>query len=322
MINKILGALGIITITIMGIWLYFSIVAIPLQYLKKFLYFYIDDTTYYFIGEFLVTVLIAFFVLLSKVIPDIKKGIQKCPHGIRGGTMGNTCPQCVYEKTEKLHKEQEEIRLEDIRRKAIEFKKNEIEKLKVKQYRKLDFLYALSPLAFEDAIIEMFRNLGYKVNQTPYSNDRGKDGIAYKNNKKYLIECKRYEKNTKIGRPHLQKFFAAIYEEKAVKGFFVTTSIFADTAYEYAEANNIELINGSKLIELMQQAYPEQNDDMVEVMCLQCGETVRFDLVFDESKKYCRNRHPVENNISYSDLQKLSNIPKSSYRRRKQKRYK
>jgi restriction system protein len=83
------------------------------------------------------------------------------------------------------------------------------------------------------------------VKQTPYSSDGGKDAIAMKDGKKVLIECKRYEKDL-IGRPALQKFYAAIMEEKAAKGIFVTTSGFARTAleYQYVRSNLIELIDG------------------------------------------------------------------------------
>ncbi len=110
-----------------------------------------------------------------------------------------------------------------------------------------------------------------------------------------------------------------MHEEKARKGFFVTTSFFADTAYEYAKDKNIELISGTKLVQLMRQAYPEYNDDTVDVMCLQCGDIVTFDLALqDITRKYCKNKHIVENNIYYSDLFKRPSRSNSiRYRKRR-----
>ena len=62
---------------------------------------------------------------------------------------------------------------------------------------------------FEDSIAKVFRKLGYRVTQTPYSRDGGKDAIAWKDNKKYVIECKRYGTGSSVGRRDLQILLAA-----------------------------------------------------------------------------------------------------------------
>jgi len=103
-----------------------------------------------------------------------------------------------------------------------------------------------------------------------------------------------------IGRPALQRFYAAIMEEKADKGIFVTTSGFARTAlkYEYVESNLIELIDGKTLAHMMMRAFPESSDsEKYAVMCLQCGSRVMFDLLAGESRKMCPNNHPVNNDL-------------------------
>jgi HJR/Mrr/RecB family endonuclease len=51
----------------------------------------------------------------------------------------------------------------------------------------------MTPMQFESTICELFRKLGYRVTQTPFSNDGGKDAIAYKDGETFLIECKQYE---------------------------------------------------------------------------------------------------------------------------------
>ena len=88
---------------------------------------------------------------------------------------------------------------------------------------------------------------------TRKSNDGGKDIILYKSNCKYLVECKRFKTNNKVGREYLQKFYAAICEENADLGFFVTTSDFTKDAYDYVSnwCKKIQLINGKKLVEII-----------------------------------------------------------------------
>ncbi len=311
-IGEIIGALiggAIVFAFLIGMYIY-----VPITFVKTFFFESTDEPVFYILGGLTIIVVIWLF----SQYPEAKKNLTKCPHGIRGGATNNTCPNCISEKEAKLNEEQEKQRLLKLQKSAEEFRRREIEYLKVKQYRKLDYLYALTPQEFEDVVTEMFRKLGFQVTQTPYSNDRGKDGIAYKNGKKSLIESKKYSSENKVGRPPLQKFFAAMHEEKAQKGFFVTTGYFAETAYEYAKENNIDLINGTRLVALMREAYPEANDDSVEVMCPTCGDIVKFDLASSVTSKYCRTGHQVQNNISYEDLK--SKPPATRYKK-KYKRY-
>jgi ssDNA-binding Zn-finger/Zn-ribbon topoisomerase 1 len=174
-----------------------------------------------------------------------------------------------------------------------------MKRLAIARVSKKDFLMSGTPREFEDTVAAMFQKLGYSVKQTPYSSDGGKDAIATKDDKKVLIECKRYEKDL-IGRPALQKFYAAIMEEKADKGIFITTSGFARTAldYEFVGSNLIELIDGTALADMMIRAFPESSDsEKYAVMCPQCGSQVMFDLLAGEFRKKCPNNHPVNNDL-------------------------
>lgn len=300
---------AIVMILVIGLMFVYA----PLLLIKEQFFKSVDNSTYFSFSIICCLILGSVYYFYSKV----KKRLTKCVHGVRGGVTYNLCKECIIEKEEKEKLEKERLRLEELKVYADEFRKEQIKKLKIKQYGKLEYLYSLNPYEFEDAVADMFRRLGYTVEQTPYSNDHGKDAIAYKNNKKYLIECKRYDKENKVGRPQLQKFFAAIYEEKAVKGFFITTGFFAETAYEYAKDNKIELINGTRLVEGMRKAYPESNDDTVQVMCLACGDIVTFNMdQGDVPRKYCKNKHIVEKNITYNDLKSTAYASKRRSRYR------
>jgi hypothetical protein len=162
---------------------------------------------------------------------------------------------------------------------------------------------SLSPNEFEDAVATMFSKLGYSIQQTPYVSDHGKDAIAQKDGRKYVIECKRYGKDKSIGRPMLQKLFATMNEEKADGGFFVSTGQFTNTAIDYAKEYNIKLIDVDQLSLMMQQAFPEKNSiDLIKVMCLQCGVTVEFSLRKHEIEKTCIRGHKVINDFTMDDL--------------------
>src|SRR5258708_40186259 len=114
----------------------------------------------------------------------------------------------------------------------------------------------MSPQQCENEIAEVFRQLGYLVKQTPYSNDRGKDAIAGKDGQKFLIESKRYGREKTIGRRELQIFLAAMKEEAVEAGLYLNTGKFASTAYEYALQNHIQLIDKEKFPTLINTAFP------------------------------------------------------------------
>ena len=171
---------------------------------------------------------------------------------------------------DELAKNNEKFRQEmKIAKEAIKLFQEEKKKYIEMELADENNLFKLSPQDFEDFIAELFKRYGFKVTQTPYTNDRGKDAIMEKDNKKYVLECKHYSKDSSIGRPHLQKFFAAMHEEKAEKGYFITTCFFADTAIEYAKNNNIELIDLTKLKFMINEKFPnnKNNNHLVLVMC-------------------------------------------------------
>jgi HJR/Mrr/RecB family endonuclease len=254
---------------------------------------------------------IVFFLSLSalflvyKKIKKIKTTYAPCPHGIKGGLALGKCGMCHNEKKEQEEKHEaylKETQLRsELRNKVLKFRQEEAIRVTKLRLQKLEYLLSLTPNQFEDAIAEMYRKLGYMVKQTPYTNDFGKDAIVTKDGGKYVVECKRFGKGNNVGRPHLQKFFAAMKEEKVEKGFFVTTSDFSTAAIEYGRNNNIELIDSKKLLCYMNQAFSISGDeDTVRDMCPQCGEIVNFSISKMEKEKQCSNGHAVINNIKES----------------------
>jgi hypothetical protein len=139
----------------------------------------------------------------------------------------------------------------------------------------------------------MFERLGYEVEQTPYRNDHGRDAILTKDGKKFLVECKRYGKDTTVGRPDLQKFHSAITTDGAVSGFFVTSNRFTSDAREFCSNPPIKLIDANQLVRMMFESKPTAgDDDTYRSMCHQCEEIVNHRLRAPRSVR-CRNGHEV-----------------------------
>ncbi|MCP4705820.1 MAG: hypothetical protein GY865_14570 [candidate division Zixibacteria bacterium] len=248
---------------------------------------------------------------ISKIIKGFKEKQRKknelCPHGIKGGYHFDLCENCIEDKKQEERRKISEEKAAQVKNeilgRAEKLRNTEIRRLSRINIGKLEYLLSLDPKEFENIVAKMYSNMGYKVIQTKFSNDRGKDAIATKNGKKYLIECKRYALGKNIGRPPMQKFFAAMFEEKADGGIFVTTSDFASTGVKYASENKIKLINGEELSIMMQKAFPEENKNQFNVMCEECGEVLIFALTDESNEHLCSNGHAVS---SYNTIKNVS----------------
>lgn len=140
------------------------------------------------------------------------------------------------------------------KRKEDERKQNERRERETR-LKKAEFLITLNPKEFEHEIMQLYKKLGYAVKITPYTNDKGVDGIAIKERVKFAIQCKRYNNLRSIGRPDLQKFYGAMSCVRANRGIFVATCKFTDNAKEFASKHRIECIDLERLIEIVNQVY-------------------------------------------------------------------
>ena len=118
---------------------------------------------------------------------------------------------------------------------------------------KLAQLGSLTPEGFEEFVAELFESLGYQVEQVGGTDDRGIDLKLQRGDLRAVAQCKAHKKGL-VGSPELQKFLGAVHFSKSHKGFFVTTTTFTLAAERYASDQPIELIDGARLVELVQQA--------------------------------------------------------------------
>lgn len=166
-----------------------------------------------------------------------------------------------FEKPYELLRVVKELRLRGV---DIQLSKEEKEKY-AKLKRKKDFFaqssdiqkiidtYEEHPTDFEKLCALLFQKMGYRTQVTAKSNDGGYDIILRKNQSKAIVECKCYSLGNKIGRPAIQKLVGANNIALADGMVFITTSEFSSYAVAYAKEAGVELIDGRKLLRLLNE---------------------------------------------------------------------
>lgn len=108
---------------------------------------------------------------------------------------------------------------------------------------------------FEEIIGNLFKNMGFDVEQTVLTGDGGVDIIAYYTRPifrgRYIIQCKNWINS--VGQPPIRDLYGVVMSERANKGILITTSTFTEKAREFADNKNIELIDKDILIKLLNQ---------------------------------------------------------------------
>lgn len=118
---------------------------------------------------------------------------------------------------------------------------------------KLAQIGSLTPEGFEEFVAEVFEALGYEVERTGGTGDQGVDLRVRRAGLLGIVQCK-YHSRGVVGSPDLQKFLGSIQHTRSHKGFFVCTRTFSLAAEKFAAEHPIELIDGPRLVELVEQA--------------------------------------------------------------------
>lgn len=104
-------------------------------------------------------------------------------------------------------------------------------------YRDNSILYRIKPRRFEEVVQELFEKKGYQVTLTAQTKDGGYDLIALSTDNgmplKYLVECKRYRQDRKIGIDIIRSFSDVVRGQNVNKGIIFTTSYFSSDARKH-----------------------------------------------------------------------------------------
>lgn len=122
----------------------------------------------------------------------------------------------------------------------------EEERLKQSGIKEID---NMDGLQFEKYLAVLFRSLGYKTEETNATGDYGADLILTKNDRKIVVQAKRYSKN--VGIKAVQEVFGAKNFYNAQEVWVITNRYFTEAAINLAKVNNVRLINRDDLIDLI-----------------------------------------------------------------------
>lgn len=131
---------------------------------------------------------------------------------------------------------------------------------------------------FEMLVGEVFLQRGFTVVEIGSNGpDGGVDLVLKKNSETHLVQCKQW-KAYKVGVKVVRELFGVMAAEGAVGGYVVTSGVYTKEAKTFADGRNIELIDGSKLTQMIQGVkssipvttnivYETKND----LTCPNCG---------------------------------------------------
>lgn len=123
----------------------------------------------------------------------------------------------------------------------------------LKTHTDLQSIRDLSWQDFERYVGEVYRRLGYTVEETGPGADGGVDLIARKNGEKVLVQCKRW-RTDKVGVEKARELFGVVKAEGATKGVLVTSGAFTPAAVEFAQSKadgQLDLVDGEGLVRLI-----------------------------------------------------------------------
>ena len=103
-------------------------------------------------------------------------------------------------------------------------------------------------IRFENQCMEILKQNGWKVKETPNTGDQGVDLIASIENLRICIQCKNHKKV--IGNKAVQEISAGRLYWKGTHAVLVSISGFTKSAQKLAKANKVKLINDSELKDL------------------------------------------------------------------------
>jgi restriction system protein len=110
------------------------------------------------------------------------------------------------------------------------------------------YLRKINPYIFEEMVLTALEQRGLKIiRNKSYSNDGGIDGAFILNNRKYLIQSKRYSNH--INPKHVANFLS-ICKSRCVEGIFIHTGR-TGPASKSSSSDRIHIISGSSMLNLL-----------------------------------------------------------------------
>lgn len=141
--------------------------------------------------------------------------------------------------------------------------------------RNINTIRALHWRNFEELVAEAYRRQGYRVTEGGYGADGGIDLELRKDGLLTLVQCKQW-KTQKVGVNVVREMFGVLTAHQANHFIIISSGTFTQQAIDFAAGKPIELIDGPKLLALINdvQVSPQVTIEKIKV-CPKCsGELV------------------------------------------------
>ncbi len=185
----------------------------------------------------------------NKIYEEIKSNIINLQEYITLKKLLNIVDSII----DNIDKTQSQINREKAKIERERILNGNFEKEKKINDNELDYSNISTGYDFETYIANLYKILGYKIiNLTSKSGDQGADVIIEKNNIKYAIQVKYY--STPVGNKAVQEVVAAKNFYKTNKAMVVTNSTYTQQAKLLAKANDVILVDGGNLQQLIDEA--------------------------------------------------------------------
>jgi len=123
----------------------------------------------------------------------------------------------------------------------------------LKRYRSIKKLKKLSWDGFETLCLHFFREQGWKVTgNTLKGADGGVDLWMKKRGVESIVQCKKYE-DARVTIKVIREMYGLMHEYEVDRAYIVTTSEFTKECYKFVEDKEMELINGTLLLQKIKQ---------------------------------------------------------------------
>lgn len=144
----------------------------------------------------------------------------------------------------------------------------------------LKLLFDMSWHDFELLVGEYFRQQGYQVAENETAGpDGGVDLVIKKGQETFLVQCKQW-RSQNVPVQVVRELFGIVAANGATGGIIVSAGNYTADARAFAEGRNLELINGEKLIAIINQnnnqpeAWPQKPVKVPPPPCPQCGKVM------------------------------------------------
>jgi hypothetical protein len=116
---------------------------------------------------------------------------------------------------------------------------------------------SMDPRYFEELVASIYSKLGFEVFLTKRTRDGGRDivvvGQKAQSILKFIVECKRYRRDRKVGIAAVQRLWGVKVSEGATKAILATTASFSRPAKEFAQKHlwELDLVDYKQLLSLL-----------------------------------------------------------------------